>query len=488
MTESVAPVSDCCGSSGPNGREPSRKDLVVVGGGSAAFAAAIKMSELGGETVIINDGLPIGGTCVNVGCIPSKTMVRAADAVWRAQHNHFDGLSTSGTVSDFGHIVAQTQSLVEDMRFEKYVNVVADDPAIQIVSGKARIQDRHCVEADGQRFAADNILIATGARTFVPDIPGLAAVPFLTNDSIYNLDELPSHLIILGGRYIALENAQIFSRLGSSVTIIQRSDSIIPDQDEDVSEEITGFLKAEGVTILTGSDILNVEEAETGVVVTVEEGGEQKQIQGSHLMLATGRRGNTDDLGLEALGIQLHGSGYVQVDETQRTSVSHIFAAGDVIGEQQFVYTAAYEGSLAAENAFRSMHKSRDYSVLPWVIFTDPQVAGVGLDEKQAAETGIDIEVSKLEMKHVPRAIAARDTRGFIKLLRNPVTDELLGARIVAPEGAELLMELSLAIKHQITVTELKEAFHPYLTLSEAIKLASISFGKDVGKLSCCAV
>ncbi|MEX0680478.1 MAG: mercury(II) reductase, partial [Balneolales bacterium] len=177
----------------------------------------------------------------------------------------------------------------------------------------------------------------------------------------------------------------------------------------------------------------------------------------------------------------------IPVDETQRTTVDHIFAAGDVVGNRQFVYTAAYEGKLAAENAIRDSRGKADFSVLPWVIFTDPQVAGVGMDERQAKEAGIDVEVAKLSLEHVPRSIAARDTRGFIKLIRNKANDRLVGARILAPGGSELLMELALAIRHGISVESMKSEFHPYLTLSEGVKLAAITFGKDVKKLSCCA-
>jgi len=192
-------------------------------------------------------------------------------------------------------------------------------------------------------------------------------------------------------------------------------------------------------------------------------------------------------LGLDVAGVQLDGKGFLEVDDTLRTSVENIYGAGDVIGEPMFVYTAAYEGALAAENAISGSAGKRDYTALPWVIFTDPQVAGVGLDEKVAKERGIDAEAATLALSHVPRSLAARDTRGFIKLIRDRETDKLVGARMLAPEGSELLMEISLAIRHGITVKEIASAFHPYLTLSEGIKLAAITFGKSVEKLSCCA-
>ncbi len=462
-------------------------DLVIVGGGSAAFSAAIKTSELGGRAVIINDGLPIGGTCVNVGCVPSKTMIRAAETHHRGANHAFDGIVSQSRVADFGAITAQTQSLVAELRANKYVDVVAGDPNIEIVEGRATIVDPHTVQAGRRTFQAKSIIIATGARTFLPPIPGLDEVPYLTNETAYMLTERPDHLLIIGGGYIAVENAQMFARLGSRVTILQRSAHILSSETEDLSSALADYLEQEGVTIKTRSTIERVSHRNGKILIDASVADERVQIEGSHVFVATGRMGNTEGLGLDALGIETSGRGYLSVDETLRTSVPNIFGAGDVIGRHQFVYTAAYEGSLAAENAPHDMHKKRDYTALPWVVFTDPQVAGVGMNERQAGKAGIEFEVARLDLKHVPRAIAARDTRGFIKLLRDKETDRLVGARILAPEGSELLMEVVLAIRHGITVDEIKSTFHPYLTLSEGIKLAAISFGKDVEKLSCCA-
>ncbi|GMQ80578.1 MAG: mercury(II) reductase [Rhodothermia bacterium] len=462
-------------------------DLVIVGGGSAAFSAAIKTSELGGRAVIINDGLPIGGTCVNVGCIPSKVMIRAADAHHRTMNHGFDGIESESRISDFGAITLQTQALVEGLRKSKYTDVVAEDANISVVDERATIIDSHTVQAGRSIFTTNNILIATGTRTFVPPISGIGSVPYLTNETLYSLPELPDRLIVLGGGYVALENAQMLARLGSKVILLQRSARVLKTESEEITAALGAFLEEDGVEIKTGVDVEEVREVDGHIEIDVLISDERSTLEGSHVLLATGRTGNTENIGLEALGIETDERGFLTVDETLRTSVPNIFGAGDVIGEHQFVYTAAYEGSLAAENGPHSMQKERDYTALPWVIFTDPQLAGVGLDEQQAEAAGIDYEVTKLDLKHVPRALAARDTRGFIKLLRDTATDRLIGARILAPEGSELLMEVSLAIKYGITVDEIKSTFHPYLTLSEGIKLAAISFGKDIEKLSCCA-
>ncbi len=463
-------------------------DLVIVGGGSAAFAAALRASELGAHAVIINDGLPIGGTCVNVGCVPSKTLIRAAEELHRASHPRFHGVRAAAGVSDPAALFEQKRELVNELREKKYVDIVSGDSNVTLLEGHGRVTGQHTVEVNGRGISARRILVATGASPFVPDIPGMAESGYLTNETAYELNEIPEKLIVLGGRYIALETAQMFARLGSRVTVLQRSERILPNESEELTEALAGYLRKEGIEIRTGVQIESVAREEKTVRVKARINGISETIEGSHVFVATGRRGNASGLGLEEVGVAVGSDGYLPVDEFLRTSSSSIFGAGDVIGSPMFVYTAAYEGALAAENALAGDRMSaRDYAALPWVIFTDPQVAGVGLDEKQAREKGIDVDASVLPMDLLPRALAAFDTRGFIKLVRNTATDRLVGARVLAPEGGELLMELSLAIRYEITVSDLAARFHPYLTLSEAVKLAAIGFTRDVKTLSCCA-
>ena len=480
---------------------PGAYDLVVVGGGSAAFSAALKTSDLGGRAAIVNDGageLPVGGTCVNVGCVPSKATIRAAEAVHRAQRSAFDGVETTGRITDFGAVLAQVRALAGELREAKYVDVAGADDAVTLVEGRARLAGRtdglHTVEVDGgaQTLRARAVLVATGARTFVPDVPGLADSGYLTNETIWDLAEAPSRLIVLGGGYVAVETAQAFARLGVPVTLLQRSGRILPREDAALTDALTGFLEADGVDVRTGVALRSVRPDGAETVVGFEASGEGQQVRGSHLMLATGRRGNTADLGLEAFGVQPDARGFLPVDRALRTAADGVFGAGDVLGDKMFVYTAAYEGALAARNAREALGPKAapaeaDYTALPWVVFTDPQLAGVGLDLAQAVAAGIDAEATTLAMEHVPRAIAARDTRGSVTLVRDRVSDRIVGARVLAPEGSELLMEVALAIRHGITTQELAGAFHPYLTLSEAVKLAALTFRKDVGQLSCCA-
>lgn len=480
IEESAAPPATSSG-------ESFDYDLIIIGGGSAAFAGAIKASELEKKVLMINDGLPIGGTCVNVGCVPSKTLIRTAEAFHNTRQTNFEGIKTNGSQLDFKTAIRQKRELVADLRQKKYVDVIGDDPNVTVLQGRAKLLDHNTVQVKGQRKTAQVILLATGSTTFEPDIPGLQESGYYTNDTLYELEELPQHLIILGGRYIALENAQMFARFGAKVTVLQRSPRILPTEAADVTDQLTGYLQAEGVDVKTGVNVLAIEN-NGEVSVRIKIGDEEEMVRGTHLFVATGRKGNTDNLGLEGAGVETFGNCFVKTDDYLRTSAANIFAAGDVLGENMFVYSAAYEGALAVENAFNETLRTKDETPLPWVVFTDPQVAGVGLDEAGAEAAGIDYDVSVLSLADVPRALAARNTKGFIKLLRNKADDTLIGARILASEGSEMLMEVAMAIKYKIPVSELRQMLHPYLTLSEGIKLAAITFDKDVAKLSCCAV
>ncbi len=487
-------MSDCCKpGNDPGEKKDSAGDdaramhLVIIGGGSAAFSAAIKASELGARATIINDGLPIGGTCVNVGCVPSKALIRAAQAHHNALHHDFRGITSTSRIDDFAALVAQKDSLVEELRRSKYVDVAESFGSITIVEGRARLVGPREVRVGDRSIEAERILIATGASPRVPDVVGLADAGYLTSTEALSLEKLPRSAIVIGGRYIALELGQMLARLGTRVILLQRSARILPGEASDLTDALTGYLRGEGMEIVTGVTLCSITRSSGDVVVTADVGGKRRMFSAEEIVVATGRRPNTAGMGLEEVGVKTNESGAVEVDDTLQTKVPGIFAAGDVIGEYLYVYAAAYEGALAAQNAVTGAGKKRDYTAIPWVIFTDPQVAGVGMDLDEAKGKGLDAEETVLPLSHVPRALAGRDTRGFVKLIRDRSTDKLLGARILAPEGSELLMEAALAIKYSIPVAEIASTFHPYLTLSEAIKLAALTFSKDVSRLSCCA-
>lgn len=460
-------------------------DLLILGSGSAAFAAAIKATELG-KTVGIIEEKTLGGTCVNVGCVPSKTMIRAAESKHRMEHTSFEGIVPNQTQIDFHKIVQEKDNLVSELRHAKYESIIEANPSITLIQGRGQFLDSTTIQVGEKKITGEKILIATGSSSFTPDIPGLKESEFLNSTTALELTSLPEHLVVLGGGYIALELSQMFARMGSKVTIIQRSE-ILFQEDKEISESLGEYLGAEGIKIFNHALVKKVNRSGESLTIEITRRGEPITIQADEILVATGRKPNTTGLGLDAAGVSLKPNGAIQVNSFCQTTQPNIYAAGDVLDSPALVYVAAYEGNLAVENAFSGNVRQADYHTVPWVIFSDPQVAGVGLNEAQAKSQGVEYDVSLLTLDNVPRAIAARDTRGFVKLLRKTGTNELIGARILAPEGSELIMELSLILRYKIPLNEVASMFHPYLTLSEAVKLAAQTFDKDVKSLSCCA-
>ena len=464
-------------------------DLIIIGGGSAAFSAAIKADSLGLTTLMVNGGLDFGGTCVNVGCVPSKNLIRAGESVYHAIHSNFEGIRPKGVDINFVQVIKDKKKLIATIQEKKYMDVVSDFKSLTMLKGWATFKDHKTIEVDGQEYKSLKFLIATGATTNIPPIEGLDSIDYLTNVSLFDLEEKPESLTIMGAGYIGLEIAMAYNRLGVKVRIIEFTDRVLRTQTPDISAALETQMRKEGIEILPNFRAVKFELQgnETIIHCKSPDGSFTKITEKGKVVIATGTKPNTDKLGLGNIGLELTQSGHIAVNEKMETNLSNIYAAGDVTNTPAFVYTAAFEGKIAIENAFTGAENKSDYASLPWVVFTDPQIAGAGLDETQAAAQNIPYEVSKLELKDVPRAIAANDTRGFIKLIRNTVTDKLIGARVVAPEGGELIQQLSMAIKYGITVKDLADNFYPYLTLGEGIKLAAITFGKDVSKLSCCA-
>ena len=461
-------------------------DLLIIGAGSAGFAAAIKANELGAKVALVERGA-LGGTCVNVGCVPSKTLIRAAEAHHHAGHPRFAGLSTKAAPPDFRAVIEQKAQLVADLQQAKYWDVLAAYPDIMLMQGEARLQPDGKVEVDGRPVGTKNVLLAMGASPWAPPIKGLSHLRFLTSTTVMELTELPKHLIVIGGGAVGLELAQTFARLGSRVTVLEVLPRIVAAEEQEVSDALAGYLREDGLDVQVGVRIVEVSGAPGALRVVIDDTNGRHVLDGDQVLVATGRRPNTRDMGLEEAGIALGKKGEVLVDQHLATRLPHVYAAGDVLGEPAFVYVAAYAGSLAAENAINGDSRRYDLSVVPRVTFTDPAVASVGLTETEARDRGLAVAVSRLPMTHVPRAIAARDTRGFIKLIADDRTGFLLGAHIVAPEAGEMIEEAVMAMRFGIRKDEIASLMHPYLTNAEGLKLACQTFAKDVAKLSCCA-
>ena len=459
--------------------------VAIVGSGSGAFAAAIRAAENGARVTIIEAGT-IGGACVNVGCVPSKILIRSAHIAHLMRNHPFDGIAKLSPKLDRAKLVAQQQARVEELRQAKYQSILDTNPNINLVKGKARFADARTLRItrpDGaeQTLAADRILIATGAAPVVPPIPGLKDTPYWTSTEALVAEEIPKQLIVLGGSVVAVELAQAYARLGSRVTLIARS-TLLSKEDPALGEGLEAAFEAEGLRVLANADIKAVCHANGTFTVTT--GGET--VAGERLLVATGRAPNTRALGLGKAGVATDARGAIVVDDHLRTSAAHIYAAGDCTSQPQFVYVAAAAGTRAAVNMLGGDLRL-DLSTMPAVVFTDPQVATVGLTEEQARQQGLDPESRTLTLDNVPRALANFDTRGFIKLVAEKRGGRLLGAQILAPEAGEMIQTAALALHARLTIHDLAGQLFPYLTMVEGLKLAAQTFTKDVKLLSCCA-
>ncbi len=476
-------MSDCCNKvTEGNG---SGFDLAVVGAGSAGFSAAIHAADLGAHVALIGHGT-IGGTCVNVGCVPSKTLIRAAEALHQAEAaSRFSGIRSEAILDDWANLVAQKDELVAELREAKYTQLLPEYNTVAYLEGAARLENGGVVVAD-RRIRAPKVIITTGASPNVPLIRGIEKVPYLTSTGALELGSLPKSLLVIGGGYIGCELAQLFARAGVAVTIVCRR-RLLPEGEPEISEALENVFRGEGITVRTGVIYEEIHRTARGVSLSLTDEGTNDRVEAEQVLVATGRKPNIDGLNLAAAGVEETPNGGIAVDEHLRTTNPRIYAAGDVTGRDMFVYMAAYGAKLAAENALNGNTRRYDASTMPSVTFTDPQAASVGLTEAEARRQGSAVRTSLLPLSAVPRALAARDTRGLIKLVAEADTGKLLGAHILAPEGCDSIQSAVFAIKHGMTSAELGDAVFPYLTTVEGIKLAAQAFEKDVSRLSCCA-
>jgi mercuric reductase len=461
-------------------------DLAVIGAGSAGFSAAITAAEDGARVVLIGYGT-VGGTCVNVGCVPSKAMLRAVETLQSAKvADRFDGVEATAKMTDWAAMVAQKQALVDDLRAAKYVDVLPNYEGVTYIEGQVSFAEDGSLRVGHRTIRAPKVIIATGSSPHVPDIPGLDDIDFLDSTSALELAQLPKSMIVMGGGYIGVEIAQIFARAGVKMTIVTRR-GLLPEAEPEVSEALTKAFTNEGIKVLDGLAYDRFEKSVEGVTLHAAHNGFAVRIEAEKLLLATGRTPNTNSLSLDIVGIDTNARGGIIIDPQMRSTRDGVYATGDVTGADQFVYMAAYGAKIAAKNAMNGNTLSYDNSVMPAVVFSDPQVASVGLTEAQAKAAGYDVVKSVLGLEHVPRALAARDTRGLIKLIADKGSKKLLGAHIIAPEGADSIQTAAMALKMGMTYVDLGAMIFPYLTTVEGLKLAAQTFDKDVAKLSCCA-
>lgn len=460
-------------------------DLLIIGSGAAAFSSAIKAIEYGAKVGMIERGT-VGGTCVNIGCVPSKTLLRAGEINHSSKDNPFIGLQTSAGEVDLASLITQKDKLVSELRNQKYMDLI-DEYNFDLIKGEAKFVDASTVEVNGTKLSAKRFLIATGASPSLPQISGLEKMDYLTSTTLLELKKIPKRLTVIGSGYIGMELGQLFHHLGSEITLMQRSERLLKEYDPEISEAITKALTEQGINLVTGATYERVEQDGDIKKVHVEINGKKRIIEAEQLLIATGRKPNTDSLNLSAAGVETGKNNEILINDFGQTSNEKIYAAGDVTLGPQFVYVAAYEGGIITDNAIGGLNKKIDLSVVPAVTFTNPTVATVGLTEEQAKEKGYDVKTSVLPLDAVPRAIVNRETTGVFKLVADAETLKVLGVHIVSENAGDVIYAASLAVKFGLTIEDLTETLAPYLTMAEGLKLVALTFDKDISKLSCCA-
>jgi mercuric reductase len=470
-------------------------DLVILGSGSTAFAAALRAAELG-KKAVMTEARTLGGTCVNRGCLPSKNLIEAARIYWEAQHPRYPGLQPAKLGLDFRELIRQKDQVIDYYRDRKYTSIIEDADQIKVYEGHAAFVDKGVVSIDGRVLAGEHVLIATGTRPTVPPIEGLDRVPYLTSDLLTSdepqeLFDLPRSLVIVGGGYIALELGQMFHRFGSEVTILQRGKTILSSYEPEVSHAVAEILRDEGINLVTGIAVRRVVQDDGDVVVVGEKGGVEQRLRAERLLVATGRTPNTDAIGLDRVGVELDERGFVQVNDALQTSVPTVWAAGDVIGRhadsQLATPVGAHDGSIVAQNALNGERRTVNHAVIPRTIFTDPQVAVVGLTEAEALAGGHRCWCNTIPAELVPRAGAVRDARGVVKMVADAHTNKVLGVSLVMRDAGEVIHEAAMGLRLGATIDDFIGLLHVYPTMAEALKIVAISRYKNPARLSCCA-
>ncbi|UKA73535.1 mercury(II) reductase [Arthrobacter sp. FW306-06-A] len=471
-------------------------DLAIIGSGGGAFAAAIRATNLG-KSVLMVERSTIGGTCVNTGCVPSKALLAAAETrhVALDAGSRFPGIASGAGAVDMSALIGGKRALVEGMRSEKYADLIEDygwelrqgtaafagtpeDPALDIVSA-----------GGGQEsVSAAHYLVATGSEPWAPPVPGLQDTGYLTSTTAMELEEVPESLLVVGGGFVALEQAQLFARLGSKVTMLVRS-RLASSEEPEVSLALMSVFTDEGIRVIRRATLASVatDESTGGVTAVADVAGSRHEFRAARLLMATGRRPVTDGLNLDTVGVKIGDRGEILVQNTLASTNPRVWAAGDVTGHREFVYVASAHGALAVDNAFNDAGRKVDYRHLPRVAFTSPAMAAVGLTDKEANGAGVSCECRVLPLEYVPRALVNRDTRGFIKLVAENETGKILGLTAVGKEAGDLAAAGVYILEAGMTVEQVANLWSPYLTMAEGIKIAAQSYTTDISRLSCCA-
>ncbi|MCL4383420.1 MAG: mercury(II) reductase [Candidatus Marsarchaeota archaeon] len=469
-----------------------RFDYIIIGHGAAAFSAAIKADSMKINTAMIGKnetpGALLGGTCVNVGCVPSKRLISVGEFIKNIKNSKYSGVKAKVEDINFQKIIMQKDEIVNEFRAQKYTEVLKNLKHVTYINEFASFKDKNTVIAGNKELYSKSILIATGARSMVPNLAGIENVKYLTNEEALSIKHLPKSLIVVGGRALGLEFAQMFSNFGVKVTLLQRSSSIIPAWEPEIINYLTQYLKQDGIEINTNVELKEIGEKQLKKYIKARVNGADKLFTADEILFATGRKPNIEKLHLENPGIILGKQNFIKINNKMETNVKGIYAAGDVTGEPMLETVAAKQGNLATQNIFKNANKSINFNEIPFAIFTMPEAAKVGLTDEQVNGKGIKCSCNTILFSMIPKATIIGDERGLIKIVINNNTKQILGVSILSRNAADLIAEAALAVKFKLKIDDIIDTVHVFPTLSEAIKLASQNFYQDISKLSCCTI
>jgi dihydrolipoamide dehydrogenase len=448
-------------------------DAIIIGAGQSGVPLAKKLANAGWKTALIEKRL-VGGTCINDGCTPTKAMVASARMAYLAGNSKVLGIDIPAYKVDFKAVMARKSTIVTQFR-EGSIAGIEKTKNLTLIYGEAKFKDDHTVYVNAKdgsvdHYTAKHIFINTGASPRIPDIEGIKAIKYLTSSTILELEEVPEHLLIVGGGYIGLEFGQMFKRFGSRVTILEQSSQLMPKEDNDVCEVMSDIFKEEGIAVLTEAKVLKFETlANDKINVALDLKDEKTKISCSHVLIASGRSPQTADLGLENTSVKCDTHGFIQVNEFLETNAAHIYALGDVKGGPAFTHISYNDYIVVTKNILEGSKMSIKDRMIPYCMFTDPQLGRIGITEAQAKEKGIDYLVAKIPMKNVARAIETAETRGFMKAVVDKKTKQILGATIIGEQGGEIMSVLQMAMMGKITYEEIRFAIFAHPLYAESL-------------------
>ncbi len=440
-------------------------DAIVIGSGQAGNPLSQRLADRGWSVALVERS-HLGGTCINTGCTPTKTMIASAQVAYYARDASRWGVRTGDVKVDLAAVVARKERVVHQWRSGQEAQV-QKRKTLHLYRGHARFVDAHRVRVSDEVLESASIFIDTGARPAIPPVDGLDQIDFLTNATIMQLNEIPEHLLVIGSGYIGLELGQMFRRFGSRVTVISRGAHILPREDTDVTDELQKTLEGEGTRFVFGAETTRVVKHDGQIKLQLKTDGVPQSVQGSHLLVATGRRPNTDDLGLETTGVELTREGFIQVNGKLETNVPGIWALGDVKGGPAFTHISYNDYQIVYGNLIEGKNLTKEHRLVPYSLFTDPQLGRVGLTEKEARDSGRKLKVGKIPMARVARAIERDETAGLMKIVVDADTDRILGASILCAEGGELVQIIGFVMLAGAPYTLLKGAIYIHPTLAE---------------------